>query len=67
MRHLHHAKRFTLRRLDLLKDNAMLAMGHSDGDTILDNYYRLMAQISSAEDEHTLSLIPLTDDALLAT
>lgn len=67
MSQLHHKKRLALYALHAWKDSAMLEYGDSQADTILNNYFRLMTEISSAEDEHTLKRITLNDAALLAT
>ncbi|WP_283131607.1 hypothetical protein [Enterovibrio norvegicus] len=67
MNPLHHPKRLALLQLNALKDSVMLEYGDSQADTILNNYFRLMTEVSSAEDENTLNLITLNDAALLAT
>lgn len=67
MSQLHKTKRFTLQRLDLLKGNVMLDHGHSDGETILDNYFTLLGEISTSQTEEEVLGIALTEAVLLAS
>lgn len=65
MNQLHNAKRLTIRKLDTLKGGVMAEFGYSEAETIMSNYYQLLASISSAGSLQELHEIELTESALL--
>ncbi|MEZ8619096.1 hypothetical protein AB6D33_24930 [Vibrio splendidus] len=66
MSQLHRAKRWAIQTLDLLKDNVMLEYGHSDGETIINNYFRLLSAISLSQTQEDLLKLEITETVLLA-